>query len=175
MRKCLLLILCILLIGAVFFIWFFRPETVDWNMTAHLFTQDGTAESSFPITITGKIQDDRDNEKRVDLFLDIDLPDDFRYTIPGPDGGDSARKGSTMFKDGDPNDLYSGGLAYDKEANSLSALYYAINAELGYFLAYWPDDGSYLVAATDPDVTVSEVIAHFQPYCDELWGFSHGE
>lgn len=174
MRKCLLLILCILLIGAVFFIWFFRPKTVDWNMTAHMFTQDGTAESSFPITIAGRIQDDRDNEKLAYLYLSIDFPDDFRYTIPSSDDANPGYKG-TEFKDGNPDNLRTSDVFYNKETNTIGSLRYVINAELGYFLAYWPDDGSYLVAATDPDVTVSEVIAHFQPYCDELWGISNGE
>lgn len=173
MRKFKFLILLILLISIMFFIIAFRAETVDLHMTACLFAKDGSAQRSFPVTIQGKIRDDRDHDLRVYLYLDIDFPDDFCYTIPASDTGAHAFKG-TELRGGDPNNLRTRVSVYNKEANTMSSANCVINVKQGYFLAQWSEDGSYLVASADPNIPVSDVIAFFQPYC-ELWGVASAE
>lgn len=133
-----------------------RPYTptasVDWSMTAHLITADGTVEQSFPITVQGSV-----NEAR--LYLDIELPNDFRYRFSDPDSD-----GSATIKYGleQPGDLCTALFTYDCEANEPAASYYAINTEKEYFLACFDNsDGYYLVAATDPDVDGLTVTEHF--------------
>lgn len=168
MRKFKFLFLLILLISIMFFIIAFRSEAVDLHMTAYLFAKDGSAQRSFPVTIQGKIRDDRDHELIAYLYLDIDFPDDFCYTIPTPDTSVPAYKG-TELRGGDPNNLRTCVFVYNKEANTMSSANYVINVKQGYFLAQWCEDGSYLVASADPTIPFSDVIAFFQPYC-ELWG-----
>lgn len=151
-----------------------EPGTIDWSMTTYLFAADGTAETSFPITIKGRIKDMEDSQLLVNLLLEIDFPEDFRYRHVVPDTGDIGWNG-TELKDGDPDDVRVATHTYDCEANKPAICHYLINPELGYFLACWPnDDGSYLVAAADSNVTTADVLAHFQPYC-ELLGISAGE
>lgn len=172
MKKYWILIICVLFVAAAIIVWITGPVRVDWNMTAHLIAADGTAERSFPITIQGKIRDSKHSEKMVDLFLDIEVPRDFRYWFISSDSGNPAWKG-TELKGGNPDDLRASDDTYDTETNRPRLCHYLINVKLGYFLAYWPDDGSYLVAATDPEVKTADVIAHFRTYC-ELWGIATG-
>lgn len=173
MRKYWILIICLLLVIAGIIVWITGPISVDWSMTAYLIAADGTIESSFPITIQGKIRDSKKIENMADLFLDIEVPKDFRYSFGNSDDALPAWNG-TEFEGGNPNDLRTVSSTYDKETNWTSNCYYVINPELGYFVAYWPDEGFYLVAATDTDVKTSDVIAHFHLYFD-AWGISAGE
>ena len=168
MRKYWILIIGLVLVIAGIIIWITGPVRMDWNMTAYLYSTDGTVKNSFPITVQGKIKDDEKRENSAYLFLDIDLPKDFRYSFADPgDNGWPAWDG-TELKEGDSNDLRTAVFTYDAETNSSSDCQLLINAKLGYFVAYWPEGNCYLVAAKDPDVQAADVIAHFEAYFD-VW------
>ena len=174
MRKCIIFTICLLLSASLLAACGSDEQTVshkasvDWNMTAHHFSTDGSIVNSFSIKVQGEITDNEKTETMAYLFLDIDLTKDFRYSFADPgDNGWPAWDG-TELKEGDSNDLRTAVFTYDAETNSSSDCQLLINAKLGYFVAYWPEGNCYLVAAKDPTVQASDVIAHFEAYFD-VW------
>ncbi len=162
---CVLLVLCIALLIAAIIFWVRSPDSantyVSWNMTAYLITADGTVQQSFPITIQGNIQDDKENEYAVTLNLDIEVPQDFRYSFVD-ESVKYAFKGDLTTAT-HPDDIRAPVSNYDSEANKPAFGQSFINTELRYFMAHWPDTDLYLVAS-DSGVDPADVLEHFKPY-----------
>lgn len=166
MRKYLIPILSLLLIFAAIAILVTRPVTVDWGMTAYLIAPDGTVESSIPITIDGKIQE---TNGRKFFTINYGVPEKFRYRFSTAGGAGDPEVQIKGLTGNDPGDTLVRGNAYDCIENIGVDCYYVYNVDLGYFMATWDNgDGSYLVAATNPDVKPVDLIAHFLPYCEAL-------
>lgn len=162
-------ILCFFFICAAIIAWILWPVKIDWSMTAYVIAADGTVESSFPITIEGKIEE---AGGRKFFTIDYDVPREFRYWFSTPEGIGDPEVWIRGLAVTDPCDTLVYGSAYDCKENMSIGCYYVYNTELGYFLATWDNsDGSYLVAATDPDVETQDLIAHFDAYPKE--DFTH--
>lgn len=173
MQKYLVLFLCLVLLVSVAAGCDTAPDasvpytptsgTLDWTMTAYQITADGAVENSFSMTISGSILDKDD---RTYLSLSISLPDTFRYQFANADPDGDPVMGITAS-----GDLYAARYTYDRVANTPAFCNYAINAEKGYFLAWWGEEfGDYLVAATDPATTPADIMAHFEEYWKTLPG-----
>lgn len=165
-KRILIPILCLLLILAAVGAWILLPTRIHWNMTAYLVKADGTVESSFPFTADGKIEEKHD---RKWFTIDYDVPREFRYSFTTPGGSGDPEVWIKDFTPPDPNDTLVWGTGDDREEDQIVECHYVYNLELGYLMITWKNsDHSYLVAATDPDVQVLDLIAHFQPYCEAL-------
>lgn len=150
-------IVAVLIVATLLYFVFSNPvsDTLDWTMTAYQITADGAVENSFSMTINGSILN---KNNKTYLSLNVSLPDSFRYMFD-----DAAPDGDPVTGITAGGDLLAASYTYDREENTPAFCNYAINAEKGYFIAWWGEDWrDCLVAATDPTTTPADIMTHFE-------------
>lgn len=131
-------------------------HALNWQLHGTWISADGTTES-VPFSIWGYIQDTPDDLDA--LYITIDLPDDFRYSIGTPTPSFvSMNQKADYF----PHLMIFHGFAYDKPANSSDSTQIALDLEKEYaVITFETAPDCYLVAATAPSVDHTELLRYF--------------
>ena len=137
------------------------PAEVHWEMHAYLVNTAGRVQDRFSMDINGSIV-----EINGKPFLQLNITPDpeknfpYRFQIPEPNGDPC----SALWPAG-PGDYGTQGGCYYTPENKGASVVWAVNVEREIFIAWFGEEyGQLLVASTDPDVTPTDILAHFDPF-----------
>ena len=130
---------------------------INWTMDGAFITADGVVQEQVTLTVNGAIFNSNTNGTEIDL--EIAVPDTCHYKYISTDGR-IRPYGSLNL----PYHVWSG-FCYDTAKNDSAFFYSAISIEQQAIIYCWDHmDGVYLVASANPDMTVQEMLTHFQGF-----------
>lgn len=136
----------------------------DWTMHASLLSVDGEIQKTFPLTVNGPIVKE-DNTTLLDFLIHI--PDEAAPEIAWK--YEPLDEGHIRPLPWELESEYYVWYYYcfNLDTSKYDCVVFALSAEKQYLIAYWHDGEEYmLVAAADPDVTVSGILEYFSEFID---------